>query len=97
MGYQVNYDPASKRESNKGSSILRIAAFSISFFLIFCLLVVTFWPRGKGALGRILFPGGAEPAMAAAENLVDELRNGEAVSVALENFCRDVIRSGDYH
>lgn len=96
MGYQIEYGKDRKPLPQGDHSGIRIFLMSTAFFLAFCLFVNAWWPKGSAFVGNLLFPGGAEPAMAAAEVFVEELRHGTPVSDALENFCRVIINNADY-
>ena len=91
MAYRIEYDRPKQNSPDSGMSAMRVFFLFCAFFLIFAFWTWCFWPEGRMAFAELLFPGGAEPAMAAAEVFVEELRNGEPISEALEHFCRDIV------
>ena len=91
MPYRIEYDCPRKISAHSDISAFRIFPMFSGFFLLFVLFVCRFWPEGRAVFAQLLFPGGAQPAMAAAEVFVEELRNGEPISEALEHFCRDIL------
>lgn len=94
MGYRVEYEPVKKvRGAQKKTS--RAATLTALCLLLFFLLVSGFWPRGREVLWDLLVPGDASVTVAALEDLTLELRNGEALSSALESFCQKVIREAE--
>lgn len=94
MAYRIAYASAGKDRRESSLSWMRIFILSAAFFSLFLSLCL-FWPKSRDFVGQLLFPGGAAPAMAAAETLVTELRSGEPIGDALEHFCQEVIRLAD--
>lgn len=94
MGYRVEYQQVKKaRRGEKRTS--RLAALTVLCLFLFLLLVNGFWPRGAEALRDLLLPGDAAVTVAALEDLALELRTGEELSSALENFCRKVVSEAE--
>lgn len=95
MGYQIVYEPASKKipAFYKKSRIPEMAA---ACFLLFLLLVNGFWPRGREVVQQIVWPGDREAAVQAAEIFVQELRYGEPFADAVESFCREILQGADF-
>jgi len=95
MSYEIRYSSDRKQPSSKDGTAIRIFLMSCAFFLLFLVFVDTFQPLSRTLLGNILFPGGAEPAIAAAETFVNELRNGAPIADSLEHFCHEIISCGN--
>jgi len=91
MAYRIEYASSRRERPDKRPSILRILVLTAGYFVLFCMIICTFWPQGREVFAHFLFPGGARPAMAAAEVFVAELQNGEPIADALEHFCREII------
>ena len=87
MGYRVVYRPIKKIRGSEKQKARRTALTAL-FFLVFLILVNTCWPQGRDFLREVLFPGDSSVAVMALENLADELKAGEGVWDAVENFCR---------
>lgn len=57
-----------------------------------CLLLAYFGFTGDPPpVASLLFPGAAEEATAAAEELLDHIRQGRSVSEAVTTFCRSIL------
>lgn len=91
MGYRVDYQPIKKvRDIQKRT--VRLPALTALFLLIFWILVNSVWPSGTTVLRGLLFSGNSTVTAAALNEMVIELRSGEALPSALEAFCGKVIR-----
>ena len=95
MGYRVEYGPLSTSQTENGGSGFRVGLMSFAFFLAFCMAVSSLWPQGREAAANLLFPGGSEIAVEAAEGFVTELQSGVPLRSALEDFCREILEHGD--
>lgn len=91
MGYRVDYSREPKKQKHGLFRPLLMTAMCLAVFLF---LVTAFWPRGAQILRIWLLPGDAAVTAAALEDFTQELRNGEELVSALENFCRKVISVG---
>ena len=94
MSYQVfygntKYDIA----ENKGAGI-RLLLLSGSFFLIFGMLTVRFWPQGREVLLRLMEAGKNTSVPDSLEALAREIHMGIPVGEAVTAFCRDVMIRG---
>lgn len=92
MGYRVEYETVSKVRRMEQKTA-RVPALTAAAFLLFLILVVNFWPKGKAVLQEILIPGDPAVTVAALEDLAEELETGAPLSDALENFCRTVVEA----
>lgn len=90
MGYRVEYQPIKKV---RGAERIRSRVLSLTalFFLLFCVLVQCFLPRGAELMKEILIPGEASVTVAALDHFAEELRRGETVQNALLHFCQLVL------
>lgn len=95
MGYQVVYEPASKRKQAGHSGKSLVPGMTAACFLFFLLLVNCFFPRGREVLRQVVWPGDREAALQAAEVFIQELRYGENIDDAVESFCREILGDGD--
>jgi len=91
MSYRVEYQPAG--QAKKGGS--RLIALTALCLLLFLLLLNGFWPRGAQVLREWVLPGDAAVTAAALEELAVELKSGEPISGALEDFCRRVMAEAE--
>lgn len=91
MSYCINYSAETKGSAGRDAPAIRIALMSAAFFLVFCLYIGRYWPKGQAALQQLLFPISSPSSQQAAEVFVSELHNGEPLGDALENFCREII------
>lgn len=95
MGYQIVYDSASRQDSSDKAKKSSVGIMAGGAFLLFLLLVSTFWPKGREVLQGVLWPGDMETAVQAAEGFVQELRWGEPFMDAAESFCREILKNAD--
>jgi hypothetical protein len=86
MSYRIRYAVSKKKEKNG----MCLTMLTVSWFLIFCCLISLYWPKGKAAALRILFPGERYAAVEAAEVFVDSLRCGMDAGDAFRDFCASV-------
>lgn len=93
MGYRVDYQPIKKLRGAEKRHMLRPALTGI-FFLLFVIVLHTAWPRGEQALRELLLPGEAAQTVAAFNTFARDLKEGQTVHRALEDFCRSVIPHG---
>lgn len=93
MGYRVDYGggPEGKKERR---GIFRPLVMTFVCLAAFLFLVNAFWPEGAQILRTYLLPGDAAVTAAALEAFAQELRNGEEIASALENFCQKVMAYG---
>lgn len=82
MAYEIAYGEERKRKS---------APMAAAWFLVFLLLVGTFWPRGRVLLRQILIPGDWVITGQAMECLVRDLGAGEDLGQAVEAFCGRIL------
>ena len=59
--------------------------------LLFLLLVRLYWPAGTQVLRELLLPGASQTAFAEVQTLTQELRDGEPLGQALEDYCRRIL------
>ena len=88
MGYRVDYEPVQKQKTNG-----RVIVLTVAFFLAFVLMRHVFFPGAESLLRELLLPGDAAVTAAAWEDLTLELRSGQPIGSAVENFCREIIRN----
>lgn len=85
MSYRIDYQATKKvRGVEKRTAGLPALAGAC------VLLLLAFWPPLRG----LLIPGDPAVTVAALEELASELREGESVEAALEDFCRQVAEHG---
>lgn len=90
LGYRVEYGSVKKvRGLEKRFS--RVSALTALCILLFCILVGTFWPKGRDVLRSLVFPGDPVVTAAAFEDMAEQLREGENLSDALHAFCAQVL------
>lgn len=91
MGYRIEYDDgAGKALHQKKRRPSRWLVTGI-FLFVFVFLVNCFWPRGKGMLEEILWPGDKAQTVAALETMAEELGAGKTLGEAVEGFCREIL------
>lgn len=94
MGYRVEYETVRKVRRMEQRTT-RLPALTAAAFVLFLVLVGSFWPKGKEVLREILIPGDPAVTVAALEDLAEELKTGTELDDALENFCQTVVREAD--
>ncbi len=90
MGYRVEYGSVKKVRGSE-TRAPRAAAFTALFFLLFLLLVNTFWPQGAEMLRDIVLPGDPAVTAAALEEFTMELKDGAKLSGAFTAFCQRIL------
>ena len=91
MAYQIVYDgrevcPDKNRRGRMG--------MTVTFFLLFCLLVCGFWPEGRELLRTVLLPGDPDETVLAASELIDHLQQGSGLGDAVSVFLQTVTDYG---
>lgn len=90
MGYRVEYQPIKKvRGAERIKS--RVLSLTALFFLLFCVLVQCFLPRGAELMKEILIPGETAVTAVALDRFAEELKMGGALQEALQHFCQLVL------
>lgn len=87
MSYQIRYGAGKYPESGERS----IGWMTGVCFAVFLLLVWGFWPEGREALQTMLWYGGGETALNAAEAFVESIQCGLSFADAAELFCIQVV------
>ena len=95
MGYRITYVNSTIRRRRTGIHPLRLQGLIGAFLILFLLLTNAYWPAGAQKLREFLIPGDPEVTMLAAEELVQDLHSGEAVSDAVAAFCREILESAE--
>lgn len=90
MGYQIIYDDE-KGEQGRGHCF-RIIPLTGVAFLAFLLLVDAYWPRGQEVLREFLLPEAVDSALTAVTTFAERILYGEALPVAWEAFCYEIVR-----
>lgn len=93
MSYQVVY-PGNQEKQPKKKPV-PFALMLCGWLLAFVILTVCFWPEGTQVMQKLLLPGDAAVTAAALEGFAAELKEGEQLSGALENFCRSILENGE--
>ena len=91
MSYRIIYGEEPKKLKSNGIRLGRIAAYTALCFALFAVLTVTFWPEGKSVLQEALLPGDASVTAQALENMMENLRSGEALGDAVVVFCQEIM------
>ncbi len=94
MGYRIEYDPV-KKVRGMEKRVSGKAALTALCFLLFCILVCTFWPEGAQILRELVFSGDPAVTTAALEELTVELRAGLNVADSLRNFCLAILEGAE--
>ena len=91
MGYRITYGQVSGKTYPGATGKSSFVQFLLCAVLAFLLLTRLFWPEGTAALRELLIPGDSRTTAAAFSALVEDVRQGEALSDALRVFCREVL------
>ncbi len=86
MSYRVDYGPMKKVRGVEKRISRRLALTGV-FFLLFVVMLCSFWPEGKAAVQELLLPGDQAVTAAAWEEFAGDLRAGEIVGGSLRSFC----------
>lgn len=89
MPYRVEYEevsPGRAKRSGPGKG-----GWALLCLLLMFLLANLLWPRGRQLMWKALIPGDTAVTVSAFEELTEDLRTGEALQTALEDFCRRVL------
>lgn len=89
MGYQVIYDEE-KRQQGRGFRFRLIPLTGIAF-LVFLLLVNAYWSKGQEVLRNLLLPEAVNSALTAVTTFAERILSGEALPVAWEAFCYEIV------
>lgn len=93
MPYRVEYEDVSPdRTQKRGSGKGRWALLCL---LLMFLLANLLWSRGRQLLWKALIPGDTAVTVSAFEELTENLKTGEALQTALEDFCRRVLEDDE--
>lgn len=69
----------------------RILGIGTAAFLVFCLLVTSFWPAGREVLREWIYPGDPEITRRALLRLASGLMAGEELGESVAVFCREIL------
>lgn len=89
MAYRIEYQAAKKvrgmeKRTAAGPALLGVCVLAL------LLLVSALRP---GAVSELLVPGDPAVTVAAFEDLAEDLREGQSIQAALEDFCRQVMEN----
>ncbi len=93
MAYQVCYDEMKVYIKGMRPDRKRKIFAGICLVLVILFFLGNLWEVQQ--IQRFIFPGDREALDGALETLVQMLRDGEEISVALSGFCREVIGVAD--
>lgn len=91
MAYRIEYAQNSKYQPPASFSWDRLGRMAVVFFLIFLLATAVFWADGRLMLQRILLPCDMDVTTAAFGSMLEDIREGESLEVAVEAFCKEII------
>ena len=91
MAYRIEYAQNSKYQPPASFSWDRLGRMAVVFFLIFLLATAVFWPDGRLMLQRILLPCDMDVTTASFGSMLEDIREGESLEVAVEAFCKEII------
>jgi len=91
MPYRVEYSWDTKWERQDEGWGMRLVVFTAAFFMLFLVLVNTYWQEGREVLLKLVFPGDTEAAMSAVSGFTANLEQGIPLKAAAEAFCRELL------
>ena len=91
MAYRIEYAKNTKYQPPASFCRDRLGSMAVVFFLIFLLATAVFWPDGRLMLQRILLPCDMDVTTAAFGSMLEDIRDGESLEVAVEAFCKEII------
>ena len=91
MAYRIEYAQNPQYQPPASFSWDRLGRMAVVFFLIFLLATAVFWPDGRLMLQRILLPCDMDVTTAAFGSMLEDIREGESLEVAVEAFCKEII------
>lgn len=94
MAYRIEYGAPFEGKQTIKSGWGRAAGMALVCFALFLLLTELFWPEGRAALREALIPGDNAVTAGAFDELVRNVRAGEAFSDAAAEFCREILYGG---
>lgn len=91
MGYIITYPNCASGRSAEPSHRSHLLRWTFGFFLAFLLLTKLYWPEGSAKLRNMLIPGDPEVTGHAVMALLDDLRTGEPLEIAVKTFCNEIL------
>lgn len=96
MAYRIEYGPPVKKPASPVLRRFRFQLLTASLLFLFVLSVRLLWPAGTAKLREVLLP--AEPSWTAqaAQDMVEQVRQGENLGDAVTAFCREVLNHAEF-
>ena len=91
MAYRIEYAQNSKYQPPASFCWDRLGRIVMVFFLFFLLATAVFWPDGRLMLQRMILPCDMDVTSAAFGSMLEDIREGESLEVAVEAFCKEII------
>ena len=91
MAYRIEDAQNSKYQPPASLCWDRLGGMAMVFFLIFLLATAVFWPSGRLMLQRMILPCDMDVTTAAFGSMLEDIRDGESLEVAVEAFCKEII------
>lgn len=86
MSYRIQYSSPYAAPCKKQSKI-RLPLLTVLCFLLFLMLVNTFWPQGAEYMAEKMAALRQSAAVMALDRLAEDLFRGEPLSAAFSEFC----------
>ena len=93
MSYRIAYGENPFSVARQGLRLGNVLRYTVVCLVLFYALTAAFWPEGKSSLQDLLLPGDSTVTARALENMIEDLREGEALGDAVVVFCREVLDS----
>ena len=93
MAYKISYSPENNKRYPQFQS--RNKHRPVFFLVVLLLLVCAAWIKWKG-VPDFLIPGDKEITVAATKEMVENLRSGTSVDMALTAFCNVIIHGAGF-
>ena len=91
MAYRIEYAKNTKYQPPASLCWDRLGRIAMVFFLIFLLATAVFWPDGRLMLQRMILPCDMDVTTDAFCSMLEDIRDGESLEVAVEAFCKEII------
>ena len=97
MGYTVEYSPQQRKKyppkKDLKALIRKYAYTALTLAAALALILL----HRRGILREVLIPGDADVTQAAAEKMMESLRQGDSLHQSLRVFCRDILMNGQVY
>lgn len=95
MAYRIVYEETKEKKKRRDKPFLPVPLMSLLIFLVFLMMVGTFWPEGAGIIRKALIPGDPDKTIQALTVMSQELRSGAPLGDAVESFCQGILTEAE--